>query len=82
MSGKGNKAPSTKVVKPKTKAGIRALERRAPKIVRRCKYLNANKPEFCYNAHISHTFPSCRLKSPAAPLFSMAIKRAKSSKMS
>ncbi|KAL4529969.1 hypothetical protein Ndes2437B_g08502 [Nannochloris sp. 'desiccata'] len=46
MSGKGNKAPSTKIVKPKTKAGIRALERRAPKIVeepRRSLVLYGNK---------------------------------------
>ena len=33
MSEKGNKAPSTKIVRPKTKAGQRALEKRAPKIV-------------------------------------------------
>jgi hypothetical protein len=33
MSGKGKAPPSTKIIKPKTKAGIRFLEKRAPKIV-------------------------------------------------
>lgn len=46
MSEKGNQAPATKIVKPKTRAGQRILEKRAPKIIedpRRSLVLYGNK---------------------------------------
>ena len=82
MSNKGNQEPSTKIVQPKTKAGRRILEKKAPKIVsivliilqRWCSHHKSAMPLFVFEF-------CCRLKILVGRSSSLAPRPARSSKM-